>query len=221
MNFDPFGWALRRFPEHLLHGWLKIGAAVLCGGFLIHRLVQFPHYQNPWLWGVESGVFVIVLLAYLLRVDPLARSQGVREIVIPVVATLLPFALLLAPVHPFIQHQPVLLEVIFWTMTLATGFTVWALWHLRQAFSITVEARVLVTQGPYRLVRHPVYLGEIIAVAAVCLWRFSLINVVLCAMFITLQLMRAGMEERKLTAAIPAYADYARRRWWFRRPEIR
>lgn len=215
MNFDPFSWASRFAPEHVLHRWLRVGAAVLCGGFLLHRVSLYSRYYNPWLWGVESGIYVVVLLAYLQRTDPRSRSRGVYEIIIPVVATLFPFSLLLTPVHPAVRQQPGLQETVFWAMTLATGFTVWALWYLRCSFSITVEVRELVTTGPYRLVRHPVYLGEIIAVGAVCLWRFSATNLVLWVVFTALQLLRARLEERKLAATIPAYSDYARHHWWF------
>ena len=41
------------------------------------------------------------------------------------------------------------------------AYSVWGLAYLRRSFSIIPEARRLVTGGPYRLSRHPVYLGEI------------------------------------------------------------
>ena len=215
MNFDPFAWMAQLIPERDLHRWLRYGAASLCGIFLLHRVSLFSHYHNPWLWGTETGIYVVVFMAYLQRADPRVRARGVREVMVPVIATLFPFLLLLSSAHPVVAQRPGLQETVFWVMTLATGFTVWALWCLRRSFSITVEVRELVTFGPYRLVRHPVYLGEIIAVAAVCLWRFSTINVVLWVVFAALQLVRARMEEHKLAAAIPEYSDYARRRWWF------
>ena len=50
-------------------------------------------------------------------------------------------------------------------MFLACGIT-WALYslsYLGRRFSIVPEARGLVIDGPYRLARHPIYLGEILA----------------------------------------------------------
>jgi protein-S-isoprenylcysteine O-methyltransferase Ste14 len=215
MTFDPFAWAERHVAGPTLHRAIRYAAAVLCAGFLLHRVLQFPLYRNAWLWAAETAVYAVVLLAYLLRADPKERSRGASEILLPAVATLLPFTLLFTPVHPRVLGTAALQDVIFWVMAAATAFAVWGLWNLRRCFSITVEARGVVGTGPYRFVRHPVYLGEIIAAAAVASWRFSLVNVFLWSCFVALQLARARLEERKLSAAFPGYSDCARRTWWF------
>ena len=88
------------------------------------------------------------------------------------------------------------------------------MWTLRKSFSITVEVRELVTNGPYRWIRHPVYLGEVLAAAAVTVWRFSFLNLAVLSFFVVLQLLRARLEEEKLARNIPAYKEYARKVWW-------
>ncbi len=103
---------------------------------------------------------------------------------------------------------------VFWFMTLATGLTVWGMWALRRSFSITVEARKVVTRGPYRYLRHPVYAGEVLAAAAVTFWRMSWINAAVFIMFAVIQLVRARMEEEKLKRNFPEYEAYARKVWW-------
>lgn len=100
-------------------------------------------------------------------------------------------------------------------MTVATFLTVWGIWTLRRSFSITVDARTMVVAGPYRLVRHPVYLGEMLATAGVAVLHFSPLNLLLVFCFITLQLVRARMEERKLSCNFPEYSCYARKTFWF------
>ncbi|MDF1554749.1 MAG: methyltransferase, partial [Deferrisomatales bacterium] len=84
-----------------------------------------------------------------------------------------------------------------------------------RSFSITVEARALVSRGPYRWVRHPVYLGEMATAAAVALWRWSPRNGVLLALFVAVQLLRSRWEEEKLARVFPAYRVLCRHSRWF------
>lgn len=85
-----------------------------------------------------------------------------------------------------------------------------AVCFLGRCFGVLPEARGLVTRGPYGIVRHPVYLGEIaaclgLAVAAPTVWNGLVLGALLGA-----QLARMGFEERALTAAFPEYGSYAR-----------
>ena len=82
---------------------------------------------------------------------------------------------------------------------------------LGRCFGVLPEARGLVTRGPYRLVRHPVYLGEIGACAGLVLAAPSAWNLALLAVFGVAQAVRMRLEERALTAAFPEYEAYAQR----------
>ncbi|MHB8572688.1 MAG: methyltransferase family protein [Candidatus Dormibacteria bacterium] len=89
--------------------------------------------------------------------------------------------------------------------------SVGALLWLRRNFSILPEARRLVTGGPYRLVRHPVYLGELVAAAGLLLPRLDLTSAAIGLVFLSAQLGRMRLEEAVLGAAFPEYAGYAAR----------
>lgn len=80
---------------------------------------------------------------------------------------------------------------------------------LGRSFSVLPEARALVTTGPYRYVRHPVYLGEIIAYSGLLLASLSPLNAALAGLFCVGQFLRMGLEERALKSAFPEYAAYA------------
>ena len=82
---------------------------------------------------------------------------------------------------------------------------------LGRCFGVLPEARGLVTRGPYRLVRHPVYLGELGACAGLALAAPSELNVVVLAAFLAAQTVRMRLEERALAAAFADYAAYAAR----------
>jgi len=212
--FDPFGWVARIVPERYLHNVIRLFLAGGCVLFLVKRVLEYDRYWVKPLWAAETAIYAVLLIAFLIRIHPVERSRGLAQIAIPVVGALLPFALLYSRPARFILTNRYWLFGIFWFMTLATFLTVWGMWALRRSFSITVEARALVTDGPYRYLRHPVYTGEILAAASVALWRASWVNSAILALFITLQLARARMEEEKLKRNFPAYEEFAGRVWW-------
>jgi protein-S-isoprenylcysteine O-methyltransferase Ste14 len=83
---------------------------------------------------------------------------------------------------------------------------------LGRCFGVLPEARGLVVRGPYRVVRHPVYLGELVALAGLAIAAPVLWNLVAWTAVLACQLVRARLEERALTDAFPEYANYAKRK---------
>jgi protein-S-isoprenylcysteine O-methyltransferase Ste14 len=97
---------------------------------------------------------------------------------------------------------------------LAVGACAWLLASvlaLGRCFGILPEARGLVTRGPYRLVRHPVYLGEILALLGLTVSSGTASSILALVLFVAAQAVRMRLEERALTAAFPDYALYAAR----------
>jgi protein-S-isoprenylcysteine O-methyltransferase Ste14 len=95
----------------------------------------------------------------------------------------------------------------------AVAFAVWLLvsiLFLGRCFGILPEARGLVTRGPYRIIRHPVYLGEIGACAGLAIAAPSVRNATAVLTVLLAQVVRMRLEERALTEAFPSYAAYAR-----------
>jgi protein-S-isoprenylcysteine O-methyltransferase Ste14 len=82
---------------------------------------------------------------------------------------------------------------------------------LGRCFGVLPEARGLVTRGPYGIVRHPVYLGEIGACAGLAIAAPSLIDAAILSAFIVAQAVRMRLEERAVAAAFPEYEAYALR----------
>ena len=71
----------------------------------------------------------------------------------------------------------------------------------------------LVERGPYRFLRHPIYVGGFLLFAGLSL-VFSVYGLALTAVLGAFWVAKARLEERHLAARFPEYADYRRRTWF-------
>lgn len=164
--------------------------------------------------GTVASVFLITVFysvvawAYLLRKPAQATSRHLGVNTAAVVATWLPMAIPL--LHPGIASA----GFIGMGDALLLAGMAWALWAVRtlgRSLSIIPQARSVVCRGPYRVVRHPLYLGELVSTAGVALVRFSPVTMAAWLLLACLQVYRAGHEERVLSCAFPDYGRYAAR----------
>lgn len=89
--------------------------------------------------------------------------------------------------------------------------TCWAVWSLRyldRSVSVLAQARALVVKGPYRWVRHPLYVGELVSSLGLAIAVNSYLALALWAAMLGLQVYRAVREEQVLSRAFPAYRSY-------------
>lgn len=102
-------------------------------------------------------------------------------------------------------------------LAMAIVLGVWTLGYNRWGnFNIRPELRSgarLVTGGPYRWIRHPMYASVLLGIGAVVYvdprpWR-----IVLLVALVTVLMAKAAREEKYLRAAFPEYAAYASRTW--------
>ncbi|HVA13711.1 MAG TPA: isoprenylcysteine carboxylmethyltransferase family protein [Stellaceae bacterium] len=80
--------------------------------------------------------------------------------------------------------------------------------QLGRSFSVMAEARRHVTRGPYGVIRHPLYLAELICVGGAFIETASVPAAILVFVVIAFQIRRIYNEEAVLEAAFPDYAAY-------------
>lgn len=83
---------------------------------------------------------------------------------------------------------------------------------LGRSFAVLPALRGVVTRGPYRVVRHPAYAGELAMVAACAVARADAIAACVFALSLATCAARVLAEERAL--ACDAYVAYSRRVRW-------
>ena len=97
--------------------------------------------------------------------------------------------------------------------TLGVFGTCIAFLSLGRSFGIVAANRGLKQAGPYRLVRHPIYLGHLVTGVGFTLANWSPLNLTLLLIVTACQLFRIRAEERVLTES-DEYASYASRVRW-------
>ena len=118
-------------------------------------------------------------------------------------------------VLPSADHYPVPTwlrtgaNVVFWVgvaLAVAAGLV---LGRSLTATPVPTERATLRTSGPYRWVRHPIYTGVLLIVAAMAVRSGSVFGLALGALTIAFFHVKASWEEQRLTERFDAYADYA------------
>jgi len=111
-------------------------------------------------------------------------------------------------------HSVVLAAVGALLFACGIALAVWARLHLGRNWGMPMTQRAepeLVTSGPYRFVRHPIYTGLLTAMLGTALVD-NLLGLIVVAVLVAYFYYCGIVEERNLTATFPkAYPEYASR----------
>jgi protein-S-isoprenylcysteine O-methyltransferase Ste14 len=152
--------------------------------------------------------FMVLALLMVLRRQPLGKASGFYPRFAAVAGTFLSLAIVVLPA----RELSVPLHVASTLLIVGgIGFALYAVLELGRSLSMLPEARRLVTNGPYSVIRHPLYLGEAVALVGVTLQYLSPWAIALLALQCIFQLERMKNEELVLSRAFPDYRDYAAR----------
>jgi len=107
---------------------------------------------------------------------------------------------------------PIILQILASLLVLlGNGLTAYILTCLGRSFSILPESRKLVVSGPYKRIRHPLYLVEALATVGALINFWSIGAILLVSVQFIFQFVRMHYEEKVLSAQFPEYQEYAQR----------
>ena len=183
----------------------------------LNQILERPSIWDTPSFGVVMTVLArmcqwtfIVLFAVLpiFRLRPIAKSDGILPRLAPLAA------IVLAPLFLFLDRAPANLASNFISVAVSLIAGLMAtvtLTFLGRSFSIMPEARRLVTEGPYKSVRHPLYLCEILILFAMFLQYRSVASAGLLVSIAGIEVVRAAYEETVLARAFPDFVAYRQR----------
>ena len=176
--------------------------------------------MNPtiFIWLIYASWVILVVYLTISAIGVKQETQGhLLQSFGLLFAIAVAFLLPRLPIFRFLNFAPVspfLSSIGFILCAAGMIFLVWARQHLGRNWSQTVAVKKgheLVTSGPYRYVRHPMYAGGLLACigsAIVCGGPWIFLLMILGALF----LWRVGAEDKLMAQQFPnEYPDYKKR----------
>jgi len=188
-----------------------------CGLLLLALIAETRDFLHHLQWPLGLRIvnqsmaitfFVVQIALFALRPAARLKSQGLVPrvaAIFTVAASLLYFYAPVARPDDFVQ----VLAAIFGICGLSLA--IYSLRWLGRSFSILPEARTLVTGGPYRIVRHPLYVAEALSTLGITLQLRQPLGILIAAAIFLGQFARMGFEEEVLERSFPEYAQYRKR----------
>ena len=182
----------------------RVLVTALCVGIVYRFLPQLPHHLGNLLIVMSEMAMAV---AILLRKP--ARSADFRPWAVAVALVGTMGGLLVTPGGAGILPQAVGAWLILGGFLLNISAKI----SLNRSFGVLAANRGVKRRGAYRLVRHPMYAGYILAQATFLSMNLSIWNVTVYAAAWTAQLLRIRAEEQLLMQD-EAYRAYAAETRW-------
>jgi protein-S-isoprenylcysteine O-methyltransferase Ste14 len=198
---------------------LDVGRVIMVpvlAGILFADLVGLDHGGHSGTAGMLRSAGALLVIAfyalliwcYLRRRPAVATSRSLTAHGAAIAASWLPFALPLLHGAPTASGRQALADIL---LTCGMVWAVWSLRYLDRNVSVLAQARDVVVRGPYRWMRHPLYVGELVSSLGLAIAANSYLALGLWVAMCGLQTYRAMREEQVLLQACPAYRSYQSR----------
>jgi protein-S-isoprenylcysteine O-methyltransferase Ste14 len=168
---------------------------------------------DPWPSLLSSfclaSFYLFAALLIMSRPPAKARADGLWPRIAAFVGTYMPWTITFLGKTD--QALPNLVSTA--CVLIGTIMMIVTIRHLGRSFSLVPQARSVVQTGPYRWIKHPLYLAEEITILGVVLQHLSLATVIVLVLHIGVQVCRILYEEDLLRRNCPEYSSYEASRW--------
>ena len=160
------------------------------------------------------------LLAERQNMEKIQSAKAWDKVLAPLMALSLSFPLVIvAGLDHRFGWSPIfplwLIVLGFLLISLGYAFAAWALAENRFFSSVvriqTDRGHVVCDSGPYRIVRHPGYAGNMVALPGMVLALSSMWTLIPLAVALIIAVIRTVLEDQTLQDELPGYRDYVRR----------
>jgi protein-S-isoprenylcysteine O-methyltransferase Ste14 len=206
---------------HILIRWAILMILVAAGLLLVAGTTHLP-LLNAYIVALAPSLLIMMLaVAPQIAQDRGSADGGkddVRDIrarlalVVLFLLTIFMAALDVGRLH--LSNQVPLAISVFALLTYiaGSGFQAWAM-SVNSFYSPVIHVQAerehsVVTRGPYRILRHPAYFANIVAIPASALAIGSWIALVPAALFCAITVWRARREDAFLRQNLPGYKNY-------------
>ena len=169
--------------------------------------------SDPWPSLLSSfclaSFYMLLALLVMTRSPAKAQADGLLPRIAAFVGTYLPWTITFfgkteQALPNLLSTACVLIGMIMMLVTIR---------HLGRSFSLVPQARSVVQTGPYRWIKHPLYLAEEIAILGVVLQYLTPVTVIILVLHFGVQVCRILYEEDLLRRNCPEYSSYEETRW--------
>jgi len=220
-----------RFSTPMKHlagkAWLSVVALGVIMGVLLFGAAGSIHYWEAWVYlAIVIGLTAITtfdllqrdpaLLERRMTGGPTAEQRPVQKVIMWL-ASAAYLAMLVVPALDYRNgwsHVP-LAFIILGDILIALGF--WFIMIVYRANTFTAatvqvaQNQIVISTGPYAIVRHPIYASALLYVLGTPIALASLWGLLSVAAFIPVLIWRLLDEESMLSAELKGYQEYRRR----------
>jgi len=217
-----------RTPQYVLKNILRFaGFLVLLGIFIFVPAGTLSYWQG-WVFLAAFGFAIVVFMLYGMLRDPnmlKERSQKAKNVkhwdtvILNIYTVFLVIMVVLAPLDGGRFHWS---HVPLWVNLLGLGLMIPSfgllMWVTTTNTYLSRYVRIqddrghqVITSGPYRFVRHPMYASSILFFPAIPMLLGSWWALIPAVIIMGLVILRTYLEDKTLQAELPGYKEYAQK----------